>query len=62
VGRSTVVQLVTPEIVVRAAYRVGYHDTSHFNRKYKSFFGLPPMRDIERLRRTTKESVSLATD
>jgi AraC-like DNA-binding protein len=34
----------------RAAYRVGYHDAAHFNREYKSLFGLPPMRDMERLR------------
>jgi AraC-like DNA-binding protein len=35
------------------AYRVGYNDASHFNREYKRLFGLPPLRDIERLRRTT---------
>jgi AraC-like DNA-binding protein len=33
-----------------AAYRVGYHDASHFNREYKSLFGDPPMRDVQRLR------------
>lgn len=33
-----------------AGYRVGYDDPSHFNREYKSLFGLPPLRDIERLR------------
>lgn len=33
-----------------AAYRVGYNDASHFNREYKSVFGVPPMRDIQRLR------------
>jgi AraC-like DNA-binding protein len=33
-----------------AAYRVGYHDASHFNREYKSLFGFPPMRDVQRLR------------
>lgn len=33
-----------------AAYRVGYHDTSHFNREYKSLFGIPPMRDVQRMR------------
>ena len=32
------------------AYRVGYHDASHFNREYKSLFGVPPMRDVQRLR------------
>ncbi len=33
-----------------AAYRVGYHDASHFNREYKSLFGVSPMRDVHRLR------------
>src|SRR5882762_1723567 len=33
-----------------AAYRVGYNDASHFNREYKSLFGDPPMRDVQRLR------------
>ena len=34
-----------------AAYRVGYRDASYFNREYKSLFGVPPMRDVQRLRR-----------
>jgi AraC-like DNA-binding protein len=33
-----------------AGYRVGYNDASHFNREYKKLFGLPPLRDVERLR------------
>ena len=33
-----------------AAFRVGYHDASHFNREYKSVFGIPPMRDVQRMR------------
>lgn len=33
-----------------AGYRVGYQDASHFNREYKGFFGVPPMRDVQRLR------------
>jgi AraC-like DNA-binding protein len=33
-----------------AAYRVGYNDASHFNREYKSHFGAPPARDVQRLR------------
>lgn len=33
-----------------AAYRVGYNDASHFNREYKSLFGIPPMRDVQQLR------------
>lgn len=32
------------------AFRVGYHDSSHFSREYKGLFGLPPKRDMERLR------------
>jgi AraC-like DNA-binding protein len=36
-----------------AAYRVGYRDASHFNREYKSLFGVPPMRDVQRLREAT---------
>lgn len=33
-----------------AASRVGYQDASYFNREYKSLFGVPPMRDAQRLR------------
>ena len=40
----------------RAAYRVGNHDASHFNREYKSLFGVPPMRDVQRLREAALES------
>jgi AraC-like DNA-binding protein len=39
-----------------AAYRVGYHDASHFNREYKSLFGAPPMRDMQRLRKAAQDS------
>ncbi len=38
-----------------AAYRVGYRDASHFNREYKSLFGVPPMRDVHRLRDEAQE-------
>ena len=38
-----------------AAYRVGYQDASHFNREYKSSFGLPPMRDVQRLREAVRD-------
>ncbi|MFL5801163.1 MAG: AraC family transcriptional regulator N-terminal domain-containing protein [Roseiflexaceae bacterium] len=40
-----------------AGYRVGYDDASHFNREYKSLFGLPPMRDVERLREAAESLV-----
>ena len=39
-----------------AAFRVGYHDASHFNREYKNLFGIPPMRDVQRLRETTSSA------
>jgi AraC-like DNA-binding protein len=39
-----------------AGYRVGYDDASYFNREYKSLFGLPPMRDVERLREAGRAS------
>jgi len=39
-----------------AGYRVGYDDAAHFNREYKSLFGLPPMRDVERLRQAASTS------
>ena len=39
-----------------AGYRVGYNDASHFNREYKRLFGLPPLRDMERLREAARES------
>ncbi len=41
-----------------AAYRVGYQDASHFNREYKSLFGVPPMRDVQRLREEAQDRVS----
>jgi AraC-like DNA-binding protein len=37
-----------------AGHRVGYNDASHFNREYKRHFGLPPLRDVERLREATR--------
>jgi AraC-like DNA-binding protein len=41
-----------------AAYRVGYRDASHFNREYKSLFGVPPMRDVQRLREEALDQAS----
>ena len=42
-----------------AASRVGYHDASHFNREYKSLFGVPPMRDVERVRGAATQRAGL---
>ena len=33
-----------------AAFQVGYESPSHFSREYARMFGLPPIRDIQRLR------------
>src|SRR5215212_4771414 len=42
-----------------AGRRVGYDDASYFNREYKSLFGAPPMRDVQRLRAAAKASAEL---
>jgi transcriptional regulator GlxA family with amidase domain len=39
-----------------AGFRVGYEDASHFNRDYKRLSGIPPMRDVERLREVSAAS------
>jgi AraC-like DNA-binding protein len=41
-----------------AAYRVGYQDASHFNREYKSLFGVSPMHDVHRLREGAQDPAS----
>lgn len=45
-----------------AGFRVGYNDAAHFSREYKRLFGLPPMRDVERLREAAGQSDGLAAD
>jgi AraC-like DNA-binding protein len=35
---------------------VGYDDAAYFNQDYKSLFGLPPMRNVERLRKAASTS------
>lgn len=45
-----------------AGYRVGYNDASHFTREYKRFFGMPPVRDVERLRETPSENLAVAAN
>jgi AraC-like DNA-binding protein len=42
-----------------AGFRVGYRDAAHFNREYKSLFGVPPMREVHRLREAARESAGL---
>lgn len=41
-----------------AGYRVGYEDAAHFNREYKRLFGMPPMRDVGRLREAVRAGAS----
>ena len=41
-----------------AAFRVGYRDASHFNREYKSLFGVPPLRDVQRQREEAQVQAS----
>jgi AraC-like DNA-binding protein len=36
--------------VADASFRVGYEDPSYFSREYKKLFGIPPLRDIAKLR------------
>ena len=38
-----------------AGFHVGYDDAAHFSRDYKNFFGLPPLRDVARLRQAASE-------
>src|SRR5579862_6019615 len=40
-----------------AGYRVGYDDAAHFSREYKRLFGMPPMRDVGRVREVTRAMV-----
>jgi AraC-like DNA-binding protein len=41
-----------------AGHRVGYESQSQFNREYSRFFGLPPARDVKRLREVQLGRVS----
>jgi AraC-like DNA-binding protein len=45
-----------------AGYRVGYDNAAHFSREYKSLFGLPPLRDVERLREAARAGVGQGAD
>ena len=37
-----------------AGYQVGYDDAAHFSREYKSLFGVPPKKDVGRLREVAR--------
>jgi AraC-like DNA-binding protein len=41
------------------AFRLGYHDAAHFSREFKSLFGIPPVRDLQRLREMPGEGARL---
>ncbi len=40
-----------------AGYQVGYDDAAYFSREYKSLFGVPPKKDVERLREAAQTIV-----
>ncbi|MEK3916566.1 AraC family transcriptional regulator [Paenibacillus sp. FSL H7-0331] len=42
--------------VTSTAFEVGYESLTQFNREYKRFFGLPPMKDIRTIRTNAKTS------
>jgi AraC-like DNA-binding protein len=42
---------------IAAAERVGYESPSHFSREYARMFGEPPVRDIDRLRDSSRTAV-----
>ena len=37
-----------------AGYQVGYDDAAYFSREYKSLFGMPPRKDVERLKEAAR--------
>ncbi|WP_379318963.1 AraC family transcriptional regulator N-terminal domain-containing protein [Paenibacillus puldeungensis] len=43
-----------------AAFRVGYESPSQFSREYARMYGRPPMRDVQEIRGSTKDSEVLA--
>jgi hypothetical protein len=53
-GRARHLMLGEALDAASAGYRVGYDDAAYFSREYKSLFGLPPMRDVERLRESAR--------
>jgi AraC-like DNA-binding protein len=55
-GRS----LARNEDAASAAFEVGYESPSQFNRKYRRFFGRPPIRDIKALRGGKVVAITIA--
>lgn len=53
--------LSNPANVAGAAYAVGYESASQFSREYRRQFGVPPSRDVARLRDTAGDSLSPST-
>jgi AraC-like DNA-binding protein len=45
-----------------AGYRVGYNDAAYFNREYKKLFGVPPLRDVERLRQAARQNEGVGVE
>ncbi len=42
--------------VASASFQVGYEDPSYFSREYKKIFGIPPLRDVAKLRSSLANS------
>ncbi|WP_152404125.1 AraC family transcriptional regulator [Paenibacillus cellulositrophicus] len=43
-----------------AAFQVGYESPSHFSREYARMFGMPPVRDLRRLRSTMVDEMTIS--
>jgi AraC-like DNA-binding protein len=54
-------RMLTSELdAASAAFEVGYESPSQFNREYRRFFGLPPIRDIKALRDANAVAITTA--
>ncbi|GIP26439.1 hypothetical protein J23TS9_15690 [Paenibacillus sp. J23TS9] len=45
-----------------AAFQVGYESPSHFSREYARMFGVPPIRDVHRLRSSLVNEMSVSLE
>lgn len=45
-----------------AAFQVGYESPSHFSREYARMFGMPPVRDLRRLRSTMVDEMTISAE